>query len=60
LLEKSGWPLLAGFIMNMGAPSRVCRYCSQAEARADVKSHLKRFQISKSKDPFGKMAIING
>ena len=37
--------------LNMGAPSRVSRYCSQAEARADVKSHIKRLQISISKDP---------
>ena len=36
--------------LNMGAPSRVSRYCSQAGVRADVKSHIKRLQMSKSKD----------
>ena len=36
--------------LNMGAPGRVSRYCSQAESRADVKPHIKRLQMSKSKD----------
>ena len=43
----NGW--IAGQL-NMGAPSRVSRYCGQAEARADVKPHIKRLQMSKSKD----------
>ena len=43
----NGW--IAGQL-NMGAPSRVSRYCSQAEARADVKPHIQRLQMSKSKD----------
>ena len=43
----NGW--IAG-LLNMGAPSRVSRYCSQAEARADVKGHIKKLQMSKSKD----------
>jgi len=34
----------------MGSPSRVSRHCSQAEAREDVKSHIKRLQRSNSKD----------
>gem|GEM_PF-4099381 len=46
-MVTNGW--IAGQL-NMGAPSRVSRYCSQAEARADVKSHLKRLQMSTCKD----------
>ena len=43
----NGW--IAGQL-NMGAPSRVSRYCSQSEARADVKPHVKRLLKSKSMD----------
>ena len=43
----NGW--IAGQL-NMGAPSRVSRYCSQAEARADVKPHIEKLQMSISKD----------
>ena len=36
--------------LNMGAPSRVSRYCSQAEARADVRPHIRSLQMSIGKD----------
>ena len=43
----NGW--ISGQLI-MGSPSRVSRHCIQAEARADVKSHIERLQMSKSKD----------